>query len=266
VDGWEALLQPGADSLCVGDATLVRGSRVMLRPRGDDPFARALHGREGRVDMLVEELDGSVQLAVVLDDDEARDLGPGRQLGHRFFFRPSEVEPLDGGAPAARVLVAGIGNVFLGDDGFGVEVVRRLAARALPRGVDVIEFGIRGMDLAYALGDGYDVALLVDATARGDVPGTLSVIEPRDDQPLGPPVEGHAMDPVRVLALARRLGREPSRTLVVACEPDTIVDSESGELLAELSPRVAAAVEPAVALVLSLAEEYLAPHPEVRSP
>ncbi len=259
-------MRPGTETLRVGEATIARGSRVVLRPRDDDAFSRALDGREARVDMVVEELDGTVRLAVVLDDDPARDLGPGRQLGHRFFFDPAEIEPLDGGAPAARVLVAGVGNVFLGDDGFGVEVVRRLASRALPRGVEVVDFGIRGMDLAYALGDGYRLALLVDAAARGESPGTLSVIEPHDDEPIGPPVEGHGMDPVRVLALARRLGREPSRTLVVACEPQAIVDSASGELLAELSPPVAAAVEPAVALVLSLAEEHLTSRTEVGTP
>ena len=95
-----------------------------------------------------------MHLAVVVEDDPGRDLGERRQPGHRFFFAPDEVEPLPAPAPAApavRVLVAGIGNVFLGDDGFGVALAGRLARRELPAGVEVVDFGIRGMDLAYAL-------------------------------------------------------------------------------------------------------------------
>src|SRR3712207_6645350 len=109
-----------------------------------------------------------------------------------------------------RILVAGIGNIFLGDDGFGVEVVRRLAGRELPAGVDVQDFGIRGLDLMYALGDGYDAAVLVDAVPRGEPPGTLSVIEPEpeaDDVPL----DAHGMDPAKVLALAQQLGDVPEK-------------------------------------------------------
>ncbi len=79
-----------------------------------------------------------------------------------------------------RILIAGIGNIFLGDDAFGVEVVRRLSrsARKLPDEVRIVDFGIRGFDLAYALMEGYEVAILVDATPRGGVPGTLYTIEP----------------------------------------------------------------------------------------
>src|SRR6516225_7125141 len=77
-----------------------------------------------------------------------------------------------------RILVAGIGNIFLGDDAFGVEVARRLAARPQPDGVRVADFGIRGIDLTYALLDGYETVILVDATPRGGQPGTLYVIEP----------------------------------------------------------------------------------------
>ena len=102
--------------------------------------------------------------------------------GHRFFFSPEEVEPLgdDDAAPVGpRVLVAGIGNVFLGDDGFGVALAGRLAPRELPAGVDVVDFGIRGMDLAYALQADYDVVVLARRRRRAaSAPGTLYVIEP----------------------------------------------------------------------------------------
>ena len=95
-------------------------------------------------------------VGVLVDDDPGRDLG---ERGHRFFFSPEEVVPL-------RVLVAGIGNVFLGDDGFGVELAKRVSYD----GVDVVDFGIRGMDLAYALAD-YDVVVFLDATPRGERAG-----------------------------------------------------------------------------------------------
>jgi hydrogenase maturation protease len=114
------------------------------------------------------------------------------------------------------VLVAGIGNVFLGDDGFGCELARRVAFE----GVDVADFGIRGMDLAYALA-GYDVVVFLDATPRGGAPGTLYVIEPDlDDLPAG--FDAHGMDPVQVLALARTLGSSLPRTLVLGCEPEAL--------------------------------------------
>src|SRR4051794_33940377 len=99
-----------------------------------------------------------------------------------------------------RVLVAGIGNIFLGDDAFGVEVAQHLARREWPDGVRVVDFGIRGLDLTYALLDGYEVVILVDALPRGGQPGTLYVLEP-DRAALepgegGPMVEGHGLDPV----------------------------------------------------------------------
>jgi hydrogenase maturation protease len=195
-------------------------------------------------------------VTVTLEDDPGRDLGAASVLGHRFFFGLDEVEPVEDSGASAPVrphtLVAGIGNIFLGDDAFGVEVARRLAGRELPEGVDVRDFGIRGMDLAYALQDGYETVVFVDAAPRGEVPGTVSLVEPElDDDELV--LETHAMDPVRVLGLARALGRVPERVLVVACEPETVVRAEhDDELVGELSAPVAAAVDRAVALVLDL--------------
>jgi hydrogenase maturation protease len=153
-----------------------------------------------------------------------------------------------------RILVAGIGNIFLGDDAFGVEVAWRMSRRAMPENVRVADFGIRGMDLAYALLDGYDAAILVDAAARGGDPGTLYVIEPEsDDAGDGPDValvDAHGMDPMRVLDMARALGGRPKRVLVVGCEPATLGDETTGAM--GLSAPVEAAVGGAIAMVESL--------------
>ncbi|MFJ3235607.1 hydrogenase maturation protease [Streptomyces sp. NPDC086787] len=131
---------------------------------------------------------------------------------------------------AGRVLVAGIGNIFLGDDGFGVETVRALTARPLPGHTEVVDIGVRGVHLAYRLLDGYDTVVLVDASARGEEPGTLYVIEHDgiDAGPAGPAaVDGHHMTPDAVLALLGTLcastdGRPPRRVVVVGCEPESV--------------------------------------------
>ena len=155
-----------------------------------------------------------------------------------------------------RILVAGIGNILLGDDGFGVEVVRRLAERELPDAVQIVDFGIHGMDLAYALLEDYDAVILVDAASRGEKPGTLYLIEPQVDQDGAVALDTHAMDPVKVLALARALGARPTRTWVVACEPGRLVDGGDYEdVLVELSAPVQAAVDEAVTMVESLVED-----------
>jgi hydrogenase maturation protease len=162
-----------------------------------------------------------------------------------------------------RVLVAGVGNIFLGDDGFGVEVVRRLAERGLPEGVEVADFGIRGMDLAYALQEDYELVVFVDAIPRGDEPGTVYVIEPEIEDDGEISLDTHGMDPVKVIKLSRALGAKRTRTLVVGCEPQVIVSGEDyDDMLMELSEPVRAAVEEAVELVESLVEEI---DKEVRS-
>jgi hydrogenase maturation protease len=155
-----------------------------------------------------------------------------------------------------RILVAGIGNVFLGDDGFGVEVVRRLAGRELPEGVEVADFGIRGMDLVYALQDDYEAVIFVDAIARGERPGTVYLLEPEIEEDGEVVLDTHGMDPVKVIKFARALGARPARTLVVGCEPQVIVSGKEYEdMLMELSEPVRVAVEEAVKLVESLVEE-----------
>ena len=160
----------------------------------------------------------------------------------------------------ARVLVAGVGNIFLGDDAFGPEVIRALRPRPLPPEVRVRDFGIRGLDLAYALLDGYDVAVLVDAAERGHRPGTLSLIEP--DLPAGAPAaaqhEAHGMDPAKVLALAAHLGEGPlPRVLVLACEP--LVRPRSDEdIVPGLSTPVRDAVGPAARALHTMGPVLLA--------
>jgi hydrogenase maturation protease len=156
---------------------------------------------------------------------------------------------------AARILVAGVGNIFLGDDGFGVEVVRRLARRPLPEGVRVLDFGIRGLDLAYALLDGYDTVILVDAAPRGGQVGSLYVLEPEiptaaDRGDTGLLADTHNLDPVKVLRLVAALGGQVGKLLVVGCEPAPAGDLN--EMLEGLSDPVRAAVDEAVPLIESL--------------
>lgn len=262
---WEALERRAPDSVEIAGRRVRAGSRVRLAPdaAGGDVFEIALAGRTATVEEVLEDYEGRLQLAVTVADDPGRDLGLERRPGHRFFFAPHEVEPLDAPVatdtePAARrVLVAGIGNVFLGDDGWGVALAARLAEREQPRGVDVADFGIRGMDLAYAMQDGYGAVVLLDATPRGRAPGTLYVIEP-DLQDVSGTLDAHGMDPVKVLALARTLGaRRLPRTLLVGCEPRTCMSADDERILVELSEPVRASLSPAVTLVEELLDDLL---------
>jgi hydrogenase maturation protease len=264
---WEELERPSPDAVSVAGAELRAGSRVRLAPRGGgDVLDLALAGRSAVIESIEQDLEGRVILAVVVEDDPGRDLGFARQPGHRFFFSPEEVESADADSigssagaelcPGAKILVAGIGNVFLGDDGFGVALVDRLARSRLPAGVEAVDFGVRGMDLAFAMQDGYDAVVLLDATPRGEPPGTLYVIEVEeqdDDAPAAP--DAHGMDPVKVLALVRAFGGVAPRTFVVGCEPQTRVSPEAEELVVSLSEPVRAALDPAVKLVESLIDQ-----------
>jgi hydrogenase maturation protease len=158
------------------------------------------------------------------------------------------------------LLIAGIGNIFLGDDAFGVEVVRSLAKRQLPEGVSVKDFGIRGFDLAYALLDPWHAVILVDALPRGEAPGTLYTMEP-DVRSLGNPsspdmvMNPHGMDPVRVLHLAASMGTIAARVLIVGCEPHDFGDELEGRM--GLSPAVQGAVEEAADMVEELVGRIL---------
>src|ERR1700677_675786 len=156
----------------------------------------------------------------------------------------------------AKILVAGVGNIFLGDDGFGVEVASALSRQSLPEGVSVKDFGIRGFDLAYALLDPWDAVIIVDALPRGEAAGTLYVVEPDLAALSGgataeTEINPHGMDPVRVLHLAASQGTISAQVLVVGCEPQDFGDELEGRM--GLSGPVQAAVEEAAKMVLELA-------------
>jgi len=153
-----------------------------------------------------------------------------------------------------NVLIAGIGNIFQGDDAFGVEVAQRLARRPLPEGVKAVDFGIRGYDLAYEVMEERDCTILVDAVPRGGTPGTLYVIEP-DFSSLDEPsdVSAHAMNPLNVFRLVKAMGGTWSRVLLLGCEPADLGSEEEGKM--GLSDAVAAAVDEAVVLAESLVRD-----------
>lgn len=254
---WEELERPGPDSIEIEGIEVRRGSRVRLKPRANgDVFDVVLAGRIGVIDKIEQDMEEQIQVAIVVEDDPGRDLGQQRKPGHRFFFRPEEIEALppgelDSAAPATRILVAGIGNIFLGDDGFGVALANRLATGVVPPGVDIVDFGIRGMDLAWAMQDDYDAVVLLDATPRGEAPGTLYLIEPEVD-PGQHAIEAHGMDPVKVLSLVHGLGGTPPRTLVVGCEPESVMDPDEDGLVGDLSEPVRLALDEGVRMVESV--------------
>jgi hydrogenase maturation protease len=154
-----------------------------------------------------------------------------------------------------KVLVAGIGNLFLGDDGFGVEVVGRLARRPMPEGVLVADFGIRGVHLAFELLGGYDALVLVDAVPLEEAPGTIAVIEadlsdlaPADDD-LEPALDAHSMSPALVLRTLAGLGGTVDRVVVIGCQPAVLTEGIG------LSEPVAAAAEAALDVVDAVVHE-----------
>jgi hydrogenase maturation protease len=256
---WDELARAAPEVVVIGGVEVRRGSRVRLHPQASaDIFSTVLAGRTGVVEGIEQDMEDRLHLTVSVDDDPGRDLAARRQPGHVFFFAPEEIEPL----AQRRVLVAGIGNVFLADDGFGVELAQRLAGTPLPAGVEVVDYGIRGMDLAYAMGDGWDVVVLLDAVPRGEPPGTLSIIEPRTEDAEGAVLDAHGMDPVAVLALARTLGATPARTLVVGCEPLVRMTGDEDELVGELSGPVRDALPAAEELVRSLLDDLTAQREE----
>jgi len=270
---WNLLEDKAAvDQLEINGTSVKVGSHVRLHPKeGGDILDIALRGQVATIESMEEDYEGVRHVCVVLEDDPGRDLGMMRQPGHRFFFTPAELEPLldspltpSESSTVSRpikqeILIAGIGNIFLGDDGFGVEVVRRLMRRTLPQSVRIIDFGVRGLDLAYALQDGYKTTILIDAFPHGQTPGTVSVVEPDAKEFTAAPtnfVEPHAMHPLNVLRMASAMNGPLNRVLLVGCEPASLGGDEG---FMGLSEPVEAAVEEAVntteALIRRLLDE-----------
>jgi len=267
---WEwQLLEDKAliDHLLISGVEVRTGDRVRLFPhKGGDILDIALHGQIATIESMEQDYEGKSHVCVVLDEDPGRDMGLLRQPGHRFFFDPSEVEPLRAEEQSPKdiiqkpcILVAGIGNIFLGDDGFGVEVAQQLARGNFPASVRVSDFGIRGLDLAYALQDEYETTILIDAFPHGQAAGTVSVVEPDLNDPAASLpqanfVEPHAMNPMNVLRMATAMHGPLKRVLLVGCEPATL-GGDDGQM--GLSPAVQAAVHEAVKVVERLVAEIL---------
>jgi hydrogenase maturation protease len=154
-----------------------------------------------------------------------------------------------------RILVAGVGNSWLRDDGFGGEVARRLSARTMPSGVAVMDAGTGGLDLAYEVMRGYDALVIVDVSQQGGEPGTLYVMEPDEasvdgDIADGEAINPHGMDPKTVLRFVKSIGAWPGRVVVVACEPADVSDLGFG-----LSEQVQGVLDRAVELVVETVDE-----------
>jgi hydrogenase maturation protease len=170
---------------------------------------------------------------------------------------PLTTQEVDVSERPKQILIAGIGNTWQRDDGFGSEVARRLEAVELPSGVAVIDFGTGGLDLAYQVMYGYDALLMIDISRQGGAPGTLYVMEVDEDEVSsgvedGDALNPHGMDPETVLRFIKLTGGWPGKVVIVACEPQTIEEMGVG-----LSPVVEEAVNRAVDLVLETARELL---------
>ena len=154
-----------------------------------------------------------------------------------------------------RVLVAGIGNIFLGDDGFGVAVAQQLEGAPMPEGTRVVDFGIRGVHLAFELLEPHDLLVLVDATSRDGAPGTLYLIDPESDPEAlaNAAPDSHTMDPCAVLAAVQQMGGTLPKTRIVGCEPDAL-DEGIG-----LSAPVQQAILPAIEMIRRLIESEVTP-------
>jgi hydrogenase maturation protease len=268
----DASFDPWSDTIDIGGVSVGNGARVRLRPqRRSDAQDFFVDGRTASVAGVFNDVGGDIYLAVAVDDPDA-DLHQWH--GRYLYFHPEEVEVLsETGDPSGpqnaqpRVLVAGVGNIFLGDDGFGVEVAGRLDPTSFPAGVKVADFGIRGVHLAYELLEGYDTLILIDAVSRGDRPGTVSVIEhsAADNAEGGTlaAMDAHGMDPGAVLAMAGDLGATVDRVLVVGCEAAGVDDGIGlSDPVAQAVPHAIDAIQQLLASITAAADPIADPIPE----
>jgi hydrogenase maturation protease len=252
--GQDSSFDPFTDTMHIGGVEVGNGTRVRLRPsRRADAHDLFYAGRLATVKGVFNDVDGAQHVAVALDDDPAADMLEWQ--GRFLYFHPDEIEVLR----TLRVLVAGIGNIFLGDDGFGVEAIKHIDPSTLPDGTTSADFGIRGVHLAYELLEGYDALVLVDAMPLGEPAGTVAIFEP-DVESIDPTsVDAHSMSPAVVLGLLAGMGGHVPRVVVVGCQPLTL-DEGIG-----LSEPVSAAIGPAVEAVHQvLADIHLAPDKELQ--
>jgi len=225
-----------------------KGDRVRLRPHArSDVFDLALAGRSATVSSVERDIEGRFYIAVLVDDDPGVSIGP-RRPGHRFFFAPEEVEL----APAEEqpvesarrtILVAGIGNIFLGDDAFGVEVAQRLVRSELPEGARAVDYGIRSVHLIYDLLEPIDELIIVDAVDRKEPPGSIFVFDPEQGAFGDDSGDLHGVDLHAVLAAIDQLGERRPRVRIVGCQP-----VELGAHIG-LSAEVEDAVEKSISLI-----------------
>ncbi|HEY0518804.1 MAG TPA: hydrogenase maturation protease [Ilumatobacteraceae bacterium] len=246
--GTDSSFDPFNDTMRIGGVEVGSGTRVRLKPsRRADAHDLFYADKIATVKGVFNDVDGDQHVAVALDDDPASDMFEWQ--GRYLYFHPDEIEVL---APAKslRVLVAGIGNIFLGDDGFGVEVVKYIDIDELPAnvrdGTTVSDFGIRGVHLAYELLDGYDALVLVDAMPLAEQPGTVVVFEPDIDAISATGMDAHSMSPATVLGHLAGLGGSVPRVFIVGCQPSSVEEGIG------LSDAVAAAVLPAAETVRQL--------------
>jgi len=159
-----------------------------------------------------------------------------------------------------KILAAGIGNIFMGDDAFGVEVVARLMRMSWPEGVAIRDFGIRGLDLAYALMENFDAFLMIDAVPRGEEPGTLYIIDIDPDavHADGAAFDPHSLDPLRVLQTVKSMGGSPKRVMLLGCEPRPLTEDELNEGSMSMSEAVTASLDEAVSMAQSLITRLIA--------
>ena len=265
--------KPQPESVRVFGVDLRKGDRVRLWPQKTaDIMDMALVGGTAVIEAIEQDFDDRIHFAVVVEDDPGREFGELRQPGHRFFFLPKRWNPLlsTGKCPLKRPAKDRNEASYRRTDPrrrnrkyFSRRRCfwRRGRAAAFPEGiaeaVRVVDFGIRGLDLAYALMDGYGATILVDATPRGGAPGAIYTIEP-DLQSMRisetSVVDGHSMNPMNVFALVKSMGGEFKRILIVGCEPGPLLEEE-GRM--GLSAPVAAAVDEAIVVIESLVTNIL---------